>query len=439
MRSIAKKIVVFIGILILLMAMAGPSAVPVFAQSGPSILQSTAQPAFPDTLTFNLSAQSGADITDIRLHYVVEHVAFADVTSEADVNFTAGKTVSASWTLDLLQLGGLPPGTNIDYWWTVSDAAGNKTDSPKATLTFDDGRYAWRNMAGSNMTIYWYEGNDAFANELMAAAKDALARLARDTGATLEKPVRLYIYSGPQDLRGSMINPQEWTGGVAFTRYSIIAIGISTNNLDWGKGAMAHELTHLVIAQVTANPYAGLPTWLDEGLAMYTEGPLGSDYQSILDQATRNSALISVRSLASPFSAYGDQAYLSYAESYSIVKYLIDKYGQSKMLELLRTFREGATYDDALKKTYGFDMDGLNAQWQQSLTGQKPAQGSAGLPDILTAGLAVGSPLFFVAAPLVRRMAAKKHEDVLYSTRAKIARHSGHLLGAIRRYFDRTV
>jgi hypothetical protein len=41
------------------------------------------------------------------------------------------------------------------------------------------------------------------------------------------------------------------------------------------------------------------------------------------------------------------------------------------MAELLKVFKEGSRYDDALQKVYGFDMDGLDAQWRLSL-GLKP-------------------------------------------------------------------
>jgi hypothetical protein len=46
----------------------------------------------------------------------------------------------------------------------------------------------------------------------MAAAQQALARLATDTGAELDKPVKIYIYASTNDLLGAMIAPQE-TGG----------------------------------------------------------------------------------------------------------------------------------------------------------------------------------------------------------------------------------
>jgi hypothetical protein len=171
-----------------------------------------------------------------------------------------------------------------------------------------------------------------------------------------------------------MIYPQEWTGGVAFTRYGIMAIGIAPGNLDWGKRAIAHELTHLVIHQITLNPYIDLPVWLDEGLAMHTEGPLEAVFSDSLSGAIAGNRLISVQSLSSPFSAYAEESVLSYAQSYSLVDFLITNYGQGKMLELLNTFRQGSSYDGALEKVYGFDMDGLDALWRDYVT--TPAQPS---------------------------------------------------------------
>jgi len=270
------------------------------------------------------------------------------------------------------KIGGLPPGSSVDYWWVVENANGDKIETAPVQVQFDDNRYSWRSLTEGKVTIYWYKGNDSFAREIMLSAQQALARLADDTGAELEKPVKLYIYANAQDLQGAMIYPQEWTGGVAFTRYGIIAIGIAPDNLHWGKRAVAHELTHLVIHQMTLNPYSDLPNWLDEGLAMHNEGALGPQFTTYLNKAIAEKSLISVRSLSSPFSTDPEKAYLSYAQSYSLVDFLISNYGQTQMLELLLTFRQGSSYDGALEKVYGFDMDGLDTLWQDYVT--TPAQ-----------------------------------------------------------------
>ena len=329
-----------------------------------TILDSSVEVDFPLELRFKLSAASQANITDIRLLYTVDRESYAQVTSEAYIDFVPAPRADVSWTLEMVKIGGLPPGASVDYWWTVQDANGKQIATTPAKVQFDDKRYSWQTLTEGMVTIYWYQGEKSFADELMSAARQALSRLAGDTGAYLEKPVKLYVYASSQDLQGAMIYPQEWTGGVAFTRYGIIAIGITADNLAWGKRAVAHELTHLVVGQVTLNPYAGLPNWLEEGLAMYAEGALSGEFIAYLNKAIAEDSLISVPSLSSPFSAYAEETYLAYAQSYSLVEFLISRYGQGKMLELLNTFKEGADYDGALARVYGFDMDGLDTLWR---------------------------------------------------------------------------
>jgi len=360
-----KKASLLVLVICLLLTVLSPSLVQ--AQTGLTVLSSSAQVEFPSRLIFNLSAESDVNITDIRLCYTVDRVSFAQVTSEVYIEFVPSTTVDVSWTLEMVRIGGLPPGSSMEYWWTVEDAKSEKIETIPAQVQFNDIRYSWHSLTEGKVTIYWYEEEESFAQELMAAAQQALTKLGQDTGAELERPVKLYIYADAQDLQGAMIYPQEWTGGVAFTRYGIIAIGIAPDNLSWGKRAIAHELAHLVIHQMTLNPYSGLPTWLDEGLAVYAEGSLVPLYKAYFDKAIAENSLISVRSLSSPFSAYAEESILSYAQSYSLVEFLITSYGQDKMLELLLIFKQGSSYDEALERVYGFDMDGLDTLWRDSV------------------------------------------------------------------------
>lgn len=334
------------------------------AQNGPSVTDSSAEAEYPFLLHFNLSAESEADITDIRLNYRLERDSYARVTSEVYIEFLPDTAVDTGWTWDMRRTGGLPPGAGLQYWWTVKDASGNVIETAPQRIQFDDNRHNWQSLTEDKITIYWYEGGRSFAEDLMSATGVAMKRLTAETGAFLKKAVKLYIYANSNDLRGAMIFPQDWTGGVAYAAYGIIAIGIEPGNLTWGERVIAHELTHLVIHQMTYNPYTGLPTWLDEGLAMYNEGEISRGFTSSLDSAIAEDSLISVRSLSSPFSAFAEEAVLSYAQSHNVVEYLIKEYSQDKMLALLNTFSRGSGYDEALESVYGFDMDGLNTLWQ---------------------------------------------------------------------------
>ncbi len=338
-----------------------------------SVLDSSVELQFPGALVFNLEVESDVDIVDVRIHYQVDRMNYAQVTGEAWPDFAPATRVETSWLWDMRK-GSLPVGATVTYWWTVKDATGNMVKTSPGTVCFTDPRYRWRSLAEGELTLFWYEGDDSFARELMDACQQGFTRLrslcyckAGGSAGAISEPIQIYVYASARDLREAMIFPQEWTGGVAFTEFGIIAIGISPGNAGWGKEALVHELTHLVVHRTTFSPYTNLPIWLDEGLAMYNQGELASSFQACLEQAASEGKLISVQSLCSSFSADPERAYLSYAESYGLVQYLLDNYGQDRMRRLLGLFKAGRTCDGALIEVYGFGGDELDARWQKSL------------------------------------------------------------------------
>jgi hypothetical protein len=344
----------------------------VAADAGIAVTASSVDVNFPSQAVFTLEAESYVDIVDVRLYYQVDKMNYAEVVSEGWADFTPASKIEANWVWDMRN-GSLPPGAEVTYWWMIEDADENRVETSPKIMHFDDKRYSWQSLTstvpqGGELTLFWYAGGDSFARELMDACEEGIARLTQDIGTYPERPVKIYIYASTSDLKGAMISSNEWSGGVAFTDFGIIAIGISPSELDWGKRALVHELTHLVVRQATFSPYGQLPLWLDEGLAMHNEGELDPVLRSYLEEAILKDELISVRSLCSPFSAYSEKAYLSYAQSYSLVEYLLDNYGQDKMLDLLTLLKQGSTYDEALTEVYGFDINGLDARWRATLT-----------------------------------------------------------------------
>jgi hypothetical protein len=370
----------------------------VYAQENISVLDSSTENHFPSALVFKLKVESPSDITEIRLNYQVEKMNFAKVISEAWPEFTPSPSVETQWIWDMRN-SSLPPSAVVHYWWIIENKSGSKLITPVTTIRFTDNRYSWQSLSSGKLTLYYYESNQSVAQELLTTALQAIDRLAADTGVHLEDPVDLYIYANSKDLQGSMIFPREWTGGVAFTQYSIITIGISSQNLDWGKNALAHELGHMVTHQITFSPYgANLPTWLDEGLAMHAEGQLDANLQSYLKKAIANQKLISIRSLSSPFSAISEEAYLSYAESQSIVEFLIQNYGKDKMSSMLNLLKEGHSIDEALTDVYGVDQDGLDQLWRKSLTAPveqiAPSESVLLHPSFIFSLVAICNPAF---------------------------------------------
>jgi hypothetical protein len=395
------------------------------AEQDISVLDSTTEIHFPTALVFMVKAESSSDITRIRLSYQVEKMNFAKVISEAWPEFTPSNQVEARWTWDMRNAS-LPPSAIIHYWWTIENKNGSKFSTPISTVRFSDNRYNWKDLSSGKVTLFYYESNQSFADELMEATQQALERLATDTGVSLEQPIELYIYANSKDLQGSMVFPREWTGGTAFTQYNIIAIGISPQNLDWGKKALAHELGHIVTHQLTYSPYgANLPTWLDEGLAMHAEGQLDLNLELYLKKAAIQQSLISIRSLSSPFSAKSEDAYLSYAESQSVIEYLLQNYSKDKMAALLNFLKDGTSVDEALSRLYGFDQDGLEQSWHASLSTTLPKQTTERRTQIAMQQGFSTIPIFAAVVLVILGISALTFYLVIWSRRRNKRIHSG--------------
>jgi len=360
-----KKINLLVVTVCLVLVSLNPGAAQ--AQGGLTVISDTVEVDFPGSISFGLQVSSDVNVKDIRLHYTVNRMSHAMITTEIFLGFEPATSVTTGWTWDMRKTRGMPPGSSLEYWWTATDDNGNTVETERVKVHIEDNRYDWKDVTEGKVTVYWYEGDDSFSREILASAQQALERLEEDTGVVLERAVKIYIYAGSDDLRGALIFPDEWTGGVAYSRYGITVIGVAPDNIDWGRTAIAHEFTHLVVGQMTFNPYSDLPRWLDEGLAMNAEGELSPGFEALLAQATEEGKLISVRSISSPFSAFAEEAVLAYAQSYSVVKFLTENYGKDKMFELLSTFKQGSGYDEALLKVYGFDLDGLDALWRGSI------------------------------------------------------------------------
>jgi hypothetical protein len=230
-----------------------------------------------------------------------------------------------------------------------------------------DQQHPWQTVSGGMLNLHWYSGGQSFGPELHDSAVQSLSDLAQSTGLKLDSPADLYIYANTQDMRDAVLYEPGWTGGLAYPEHNIVIIGISQDQIDWGKRTEAHELTHVLVGHLTFSCLGDVPTWLNEGLAVYGEGGPDSGAIQQFNTAVTNDDLISVRSLSGGFSEDPAKADLSYSESYSLVNFLVKQYSQDKMLSLLKTLRDGATVDEALQSNYGFDIDGFEDAWRAGI------------------------------------------------------------------------
>ncbi len=344
-------------------------AAPAHTENGITVSVNQFTNDFPTQLLFNLGAQSSAKITQIALFISID----GQSSSNREVpQFTANTQVQATYKWSLVQAY-MPPGVTGKFWWTVQDSAGGHLETPKQSFRVDDTAHQWKKIANDQLALYWYDGDNSFGQALFDRGVQAIKFLQQDTGVTIDQQVQMYIYGSHSDLLNALsVGTQEWTGGQDFPEYGVVLIGVAPSDLDWGLGATTHELTHQVIHQKIRSPLGDLsmPHWMDEGLAVYYQtypGTLDSQFAIPLRRAIQNNTLLSLRSLSGAFPADSSAANLAYAESYSVVNFIIQHYGRPKLAALLQGFKTGGFYDDIFKQVLGVDTDGLENQWRQDV------------------------------------------------------------------------
>ncbi len=338
---------------------------------------------FPNAITFEMRASPPTAIENAEVRYRVDSVSCGSAVAtgiasppQPSAGEANGKTAAAesssegafaaSWEWDLRESGGLPVGASVTYRWLLS-GGGRVFETEERTFVYEDPRHDWRVLDGGRVTLRWSNGDEAFARDLLETADAAVERLSESTGVTPDRKIGLRIYESAEALRDALVFPGDYTGGVAYPSYGLTAIGISPRNVVWGRRAIAHELTHVVIGQAAFACGADIPAWLHEGLAVYNEGPLQSDFERSLSSAIEEKRVFRLGSIAGAFPADEEGITLSYAQSWSVANYLIETYGADRMNALLTAFRATGSIEQALTEAYGFGRQGLENRWRASL------------------------------------------------------------------------
>lgn len=327
------------------------------------VVRDTYQVQFAQGITFRIELAAQKVIQRVTLYY---RQVGEGLTVKVPLTVMPGQSAfEHTWALEA---GELPVGAHLEYYWRVADEAGDELRTAPIRFAYDDDRFTWKPLVQGTITLSWYGSDEPHAQRLLGYAVESLTRLQEEMGVTVDQPIRIYVYDSKSDMslalprKSDAYDDRVLTLGVVVDEGTLLILGSHSDV----EQTIAHELAHVVVGLATDNPYAELPRWLDEGLAMISEGELPADNRRELETAIRRDALISVRSL-SGYTGDPEEVDLFYGEVYSLVDFLLKTYGKEKMAQLLSAVREGLYQEEALQQVYGFGLDELDRLWRQSL------------------------------------------------------------------------
>jgi len=194
--------------------------------------------------------------------------------------------------------------------------------------------------------------------------------LIRDELWIWDKRAKIFI-AEDRDNYSQHFNCQSWSDACVDYERKIIytypgQVGFSN--------ILVHELTHIIFRE-----YAGrniLPLWLDEGIATYMENKYGSGYYQRFVQKVFRKKLaageyigFSELTAMSPAGLSGkEKSYIDlfYGECFSLVYFIITKYGTHNFSRFIAFMRKGLPVKEALAKVYfDFrDFGSIEKKWE---------------------------------------------------------------------------
>ncbi|UCC68829.1 MAG: hypothetical protein JSV79_02555, partial [Armatimonadota bacterium] len=110
-----------------------------------------------------------------------------------------------------------------------------------------------------------------------------------------------------------------------------------------------------------------LPRWTNEGIAEYVAGKRASQVDPVALRAIGRGSSLDITELDAAFRSPDDRTALAYAQSASLVNFLVAERGQPVIADLLRALQVTRNFDTALQQAAGFSPPELQSAWRESL------------------------------------------------------------------------
>mgnify|MGYP001122199569 CR=1 FL=1 len=344
------------------------------AAGGITVVESRASYSFAQQVTFTLRATSDAEITQVYLFFR----ATGDERAESvSVPIEPAREISVNHVHDPRRFP-LPPFATITFWWRIEDAAGNTLATEPQQFEYTDNRFRWEQLSADGLTVHWIEGHGdpPFGQAALDIAMASLEEISAELHAPVPESITIYIYDAQHNLKAAMtLAGRNWVAGQAHPELGAVvaAIPYEEGYMSRMMRYIPHEITHLLVYQaVTPAGYRYVPEWLDEGLATANERWPTPEYAMVLEEARTEGQLLPLKDLCVPFSPDAPTAFLAYAQSGSVVRFIREQYGAEGIRTLLAAYANGASCAGGVQEALGVSLNGLETAWRASLEPQAP-------------------------------------------------------------------
>ncbi len=203
--------------------------------------------------------------------------------------------------------------------------------------------------------------NQPLGAAVLEALANAHAEFTRRLGASPSEPITAVLLT---EEAFQAQRPPLWAAGVNDGTIRVPVRGLERVTPEL-VSVLRHELAH---SFVTARTGGNCPTWLHEGLAQWLEGGDPARGEGAMRALARSRALVPLITLEGPFQALSDaRATQAYAQSLSVVAFLLRTRGEAGLSRLLAALGDGLPSEEAIPVALALSYPELQKEWEQFL------------------------------------------------------------------------
>lgn len=217
--------------------------------------------------------------------------------------------------------------------------------------------------------IVMHRGDEGFAKSVSDKAETYYTAIAADLGFTRyqnfwvwDNRVKVLIYPTAKAFAEACQAPLWAVGRASSSRHEIASY--QQSGPGFLTSLLPHELSHLILSDYMGS--AQVPLWLTEGFAQWEqEGRKAGGFMSGQGFRLKELMVADIRQ-----DADSQRVAIFYAQSASVVGYMITTYGGTAFGGFCKALRDGKTVEAALSAVYASDIPSLEAleqKWLKSL------------------------------------------------------------------------
>ncbi|KPJ59918.1 MAG: hypothetical protein AMJ46_09095 [Latescibacteria bacterium DG_63] len=235
-------------------------------------------------------------------------------------------------------------------------------------------QFEWRVASSDNFEVYFYPGEDTLASLVLDLAEESAVKLSEDLGHRLHKKIPIIVYESHYDFEQTNITfelIEEGVGGFTEIFKNRVVIPF-TGSYEELRHVVVHELTHafmfdmmyggILDSILSAQYLFQVPLWFMEGMAEHES--LGWDENA--DMIMRDAA---ITGYAMPLEMLGG-GYLVYKQGQSAVGFLVDRYGEEKLVDIIHGLKMSKNLDRVFETTLGMDVRKFSETWLEAVRKQ---------------------------------------------------------------------